>query len=213
VTRVDLERIAGTAAAVVTAAVLAGLLSSCYPHSHEYVLTPEFSGVLFKAGTPMPGVTVTVSHTRGDAGDYCINPKTVAVTDGTGAFRVPPQTSTHHFASLLNAPETIHQMTSICFQALGNRKLGALVLAPTDHEERFEMVCDWESPAVEFKQKWLSSANQWGICKRRDSVGDGTGSTPSPAALIERPATAIDLVSNLLYIVKHDLVFGLAGVL
>src|ERR1700733_6071290 len=122
-----MSRLARIAAAVVTAAVLpelAGLLSGCYPHSHEYVLTPEFSGVLLKAGAPMSGVTVTVSHTRGDAGDYCINPKTVGVTDDTGAFRVPLQASTQHFTSLLNAPERVHQMTSICFQAPGKRKLG-----------------------------------------------------------------------------------------
>jgi hypothetical protein len=47
-----MSRAARTAAAVVMAAVLAVMLSACYPHSHEYVLTPEFSGVLLNAGAP-----------------------------------------------------------------------------------------------------------------------------------------------------------------
>ena len=159
--------VAGTAATVVTAAVLPGLLSACYPHSHEYVLTPEFSGVLLKGGAPMPGVTVTVSHTRGDTGDYCIDPKTVAVTDDTGAFRVPPQSTMHHFSSILDVPEHGMQITSICFQAPGKRKLGALVLASTDHKVKFEMTCDWDSTSVEFVQDWIQSPYQGGICKSR----------------------------------------------
>jgi hypothetical protein len=56
-----MSRPARTAAAVVTAAVLAGLLSACYLHSHEYVLTPEFSGLLLKAGAPMRKMSISTS--------------------------------------------------------------------------------------------------------------------------------------------------------
>lgn len=148
--------------------MLLAFLSGCYPHSHDYVLTQEFSGVLLRGGTPMAGVQVSVSHTRGDTGDYCINPKPVTVTDNSGAFSVPAQIQRHYFTSALNPPKAVFQSMSICFEALGKRKLGALVISPTDHTLRYEALCDWDSHGVEFKHTTILPMNEWGICSRRD---------------------------------------------
>jgi hypothetical protein len=167
--------------ALITASIaaLCGVLTACFPHSHEYILTQEFTGVLLEGGAPMRDVTVTVSHTRGDNGDYCISPEVAAVTDKDGAFRVPPRSEKHAFTSILNAPDTIQQMTSLCFQAQGKRKLAALVIARTDHAERYEMLCDWNSAPVEFKQKAGQSPDQRGICRRRGDIAP-------PVALLVR---------------------------
>jgi hypothetical protein len=62
------------------------------------------------------------------------------------------------------------QITAICFRALGQQKLGAVVIAPTDREVKYFAVCEWESPPVEFKQKAQLSPDRWGICKRSDGA-------------------------------------------
>ena len=154
---------------LITVTTLIALLSGCYPHSHDYMLTQGFSGVLLKGGSPMSGVPVSVSHTRGDTGDYCVDPEVVAVTSDSGAFRVPPEVQKHHFTSLLNPPNTVSQAMSICFQALGKRRLGALVVSPTDRQVTYVAVCDWDSKGVEFKQNTAQSPYEWGICARSES--------------------------------------------
>lgn len=152
------------------ALLFALLLSGCYPHSHDYVLTQEFSGVLRKGGSPLSGATVSVSHTRGDTG-WCVNPAVVAVTDDTGAFNIPAQTQTHHFTSMINPPESVRQLTSVCFEAQGKQKLGVVVLAPTDHRTKYVAVCDWDSPGSVLTQKPRLGVDEWGICSRGDVPG------------------------------------------
>jgi hypothetical protein len=142
------------------------LLTGCYPGAHDFVRTQEFSGVLLRGGAPMSGVTASVSHTRGDTGDYCINPEVVARTSETGDFLVPAQIERHYFISMLNPPDMVSQFTSICFAALGNRKLGALMLAPTDHKVKFDGLCEWNASRTEFKQYVQLDPAQWGICTR-----------------------------------------------
>jgi hypothetical protein len=118
---------------LITVTTLIALLSGCYPHSHDYMLTQGFSGVLLKGGSPMSGVPVSVSHTRGDTGDR------------------------------------VSQAMSICFQALGKRRLGALVVSPTDRQVKYVAVCDWDSKGVEFKQNTAQYPYEWGICARSES--------------------------------------------
>jgi len=153
---------------------LLAALSGCYPHSHNYVLTQEFSGVLLEDGTPMTGVSVSVSRTRGDTGDYCIEPEVVAVTSNTGAFHIPRQIQKQHFTSVLNPPQMVSQSMSICFEARGKRRLGAFVISPTDREVRYDAVCDWNSRGVEFKQNTILAPHQRGICTRSDQLEDGS---------------------------------------
>ena len=157
-----------TSASLIVTPVLIAVLSGCYPRSYDYVLTQEFSGVLVKAGAPMPGATVSVSHTRGDTGDYCVDPEPVAVTDERGAFHVPPKIQRHHFTSILNPPQRMSQSMSICFQALGKRKLGALVVSPVSRQISYSAVCDWDSRGVAFPQPTVLPPYEWGICTRSD---------------------------------------------
>jgi hypothetical protein len=156
--------------ALVMSVVLLGPLDACDLGSHDYVRTQEFSGVLLKGGVPMAGAAVLVSHSRGDDGNYCANPEVITATSESGTFRVPARTQARDFGSRLNPPGTVLQMTAICFRALGQQKLGALVIAPTDHEVKYSAICDWDSPSVEFTQKVQMNPNQWGICKRANGT-------------------------------------------
>ena len=144
------------------------LLAGCYPHPHDYVLTQEFTGVLLESGTPMSGVTVTVSHTRGDSGDYCEKPEVMGVTNDTGHFRVPPQVQRQIFRSVINPPEVVSQLMSVCFRTAGKLKLGALINSPTDHQVSYSAVCEWTSPGAAFKQALVQSPHEFGICTRID---------------------------------------------
>jgi hypothetical protein len=58
---------------------------------------------------------------------------------------------------------------SICFQALGKRRLGALIVSPTDRQVMYVAVCDWDSKGVEFKQNTVQYPYEWGICARSDA--------------------------------------------
>jgi len=148
--------------------LLIACLSGCYPHSHEFIARPEFSGVLRDGGSPMSRVTVSVSHTGGDTG-RCVNPEVVAVTDDTGAFHIAPQTQIHYFTSLINPPKLVRRLTSVCFEALGKRKLGVVVIAPTERVMKYVAVCEWDSPGVVLTGKPRLGVDEWGICSRGDA--------------------------------------------
>jgi hypothetical protein len=145
------------------------LLSGCYPHPHDYVLTQEFTGVLLESGNPMPGVAVTVSHSRGDSGDYCERPEVVATTDDAGRFHVPAKVQRRLFESLINPPNMVSQTMAICFRAAGESKLGALVNSPTDRQMSYSAICAWHSSGSGFEQNTVLSAHESGICTRDDS--------------------------------------------
>lgn len=140
------------------------IISACYPRPHEFTSSPEVSGVLLRGGVPVSGARVMIAHTRGDDGNYCRDGSVVAVTNEDGRFHVGPRTNLHLFASLLNAPKDVGQMTSVCFDLPERTTLGVLLLAPTDRETSDVLSCDLQSPPREFKQHVIWPKDKWGIC-------------------------------------------------
>jgi hypothetical protein len=140
------------------------IISGCYPRPHNFVSSPEISGVLLKDGIPVTDVKVSLAQTRGDDGNYCRDSRVVGVTDKDGRFHVGPGGQIHFFTSLLNPPNTVFQVTSVCFEVPGQQRLGALIMARTDLVKSFELSCDLNSAPREFKQGVVWSADKWGIC-------------------------------------------------
>ena len=122
--------------------LVAHLVSACYPWPHTYVSTPEVSGVLLDGTHAVIGAKVLVAHTRGDDGEYCRGARVVAATWEGGKFRFHAVVSVHPFTSLLNPPETVRQMSSICFEVNGQQTLGAVITARTDRPTSYALSCD-----------------------------------------------------------------------
>jgi hypothetical protein len=141
------------------------LISACYPRPHQYVLTQEFSGVLVKSGSPVSGAAVLVVHGRSDDKQYCENASVAAITSDAGAFHVDRQVELHLFTSLLNPPDTVFQITNLCFEVSAQRQLGARVISRTDYNITYVVSCDLNSAPVEFKQGFILRADEWGICR------------------------------------------------
>jgi hypothetical protein len=152
------------AALLLMVIAISSIVSACYPRPHEFTSTPEISGVLFNGGVPVTEARVVIAHTRGDDGNYCRDGRVVGVTDKDGRFHVDPGIDIHLFKSLLNPPNTVFQMTSVCFELPGQQKFGALIMALTDRKTSFEMSCDLNSVPREFKQGVVWSVDKWGIC-------------------------------------------------
>ena len=160
-----MTRLVKTICLIAMVVTSAQIVSACYPRSHQFTSRPEVSGILLKGGVPINGARVMIAHTRGDDGNYCRGALVAAVTTEDGRFRVRAATNLHFFASLLNQPRDVLEMTSVCFELPAQQKFGVLLLAPTDRETSYALSCDLDSPPVEFKQHVIWSKNKWGICQ------------------------------------------------
>jgi hypothetical protein len=149
---------------VTVIAAASQFVSACYPRAHEYTSSPEVSGVLLRGGVPVSGARVMIAHSRGDDGNYCRDALAVAVTGDDGRFHVDANTHLHLFASLLNSPKYVAELTSVCFEVPEQVKLGVLLMAPTDRKTSDVLSCDLDSPPREFKQHVIWQKEQWGIC-------------------------------------------------
>lgn len=140
-------------------------LSACYPHPHEYTSHPEISGVLFKSGVAVGGANVIVAHSRGDDGNYCLGGQAVAVTGEAGTFHIEPQVERYVLRSLLNPPNSVLQMTSVCFETDAKVTLGVLLIASTERTTSYDISCDLDATPTEFKGLGKQADNEFGICK------------------------------------------------
>jgi hypothetical protein len=138
--------------------------TGCYPGPHQYIESQAISGVLIKSGSPAAGINVSLAHTRGDDGNYCKGSRVVGVTDKDGRFHVDPSVHVDLFTSLLNPPNQVSQLTSVCFEVPGEQVLGVLLMASTDRMKSFELSCDLNSGPREFKQGVVWPSDKWGIC-------------------------------------------------
>jgi hypothetical protein len=161
----DVTQFSKTTLLLTAMAISSPLVSGCYPRPHRYTNTPEISGVVRKSGVPVNGARVLLAQTRGDDGNYCRDARVVAVTTEDGRFKVAANTELHFFTSLLNPPNSVAQMTSVCFEIPAHLKLGVLLLARTDRETSIVLSCDLDSPPVEFKQGVVWQKDKWGICQ------------------------------------------------
>jgi hypothetical protein len=138
------------------------LASACYPWPHTYVSAPEVSGVLLEGTHPVVGAKVLVAHTRGDDGQYCRDARVVTTTWEGGKFQFDAVVSLHPFTSVLNPPETVRQMSSICFEVNGQQTLGAVVTARTDRSSAFTLSCDLSGQP---RDAGRGVAGPYGVCR------------------------------------------------
>lgn len=160
----DVTRSTRSLSLTTVVATASQIISACYPRPHEYTNSPEVSGVLLHGGAPVSGARVMFAHTRGDDGNYCRDARLVGITSEDGHFHVDASTELHLFASVLNPPKYIAEVTSVCFDLREQLKLGVLLMAPTDRKTTYDLSCDLDSPPREFKQRMIWQKNQWGIC-------------------------------------------------
>jgi hypothetical protein len=146
--------------------VLTGSLPicACYPRPHSYISNPEISGVLLRDGNPVGGAQVLMAHTAGVDGNYFLEAHAAAITRPDGHFHVAPTTRWRVFTSLLNPPDHVHALTSVCFDAPEHSKLGVLLLSDTDRKTSVVLSCDLNSPPRDFKQAVIWQKDRWGIC-------------------------------------------------
>ena len=106
----------------------------------------------------------SLAHTRGDDGNYCKGSRVVGVTDKDGRFHVDPSVQLRLFTSLLNPPDQISRLTSVCFDVPGQQVLGVLLMASTARVRSFDLSCDLNSEPREFKRGVVWPHDKWGIC-------------------------------------------------
>ena len=145
--------------------ILCGLLSGCYPRPHDFFRRPEMSGVLVKDGVAVAGAAVRVGYIPDVGRDRCLAADRVTSTAGDGSFHIAAAEDHEWFTSLLNPPERVSQINSVCFELNGRTYLGATILSRTDHLVSYRMQCDLGTPSVEFKQNTIWPSYQWGVCR------------------------------------------------
>jgi hypothetical protein len=150
----------------ITGLVLANLLA-CYPRPHEYTQVPAISGVLLNHGTPVTGATVFIAQSRPTNDKYCQNSKAVGVADHDGHFNIDPVVRLHLFTSILNPPDVVLQMTTVCFQTASAPAFGMTVIARTNRTMSFGASCDLATPNSEFRGRVSIPGNPRGICTNR----------------------------------------------
>jgi hypothetical protein len=159
----------GTTLLRITAAGLAFMcLLACYPRPHEYTRVPAISGVLLDNGKPVSGATVFIAQTRPMDDHYCQNPKAVGITDQDGYFNIDPVVRLHLFTSILNPPDVVLQMTTVCFQTASEPAFGMTIIARTNRTMSFSASCDLATPNMVFRGRVSIDGNRRGICTNRE---------------------------------------------
>jgi hypothetical protein len=144
-----------------------GLLA-CYPRPHEYTRVPAISGVLLNNGKPVSGATVFVAQTGFDSDNHCQGLRAMGVTNDGGKFQIAPVVKLHLFTSLLNPPEVVLQMTTVCFQTASEPAFGMSIIARTNRTMSFTASCDLATPDMVFRGRVSIPGNPRGICTNRE---------------------------------------------
>jgi hypothetical protein len=145
-------------------------LIACYPRPHEYTRVPQISGVLLNNGKPVSGATVFVAQTGFDSNNHCQGLRAMGVTNDDGNFQVAPVVKLHLFTSLLNPPEVVLQMTTICFQTASEPAFGMSIIARTNRTMSFSATCDLATPDRVFRGRMSIPGNPRGICINREEA-------------------------------------------
>jgi hypothetical protein len=143
-------------------------LLACYPRPHEYTRVPAISGVLLNNGKPVSGATVFVAQSRFDSDNQCHGLKAMGVTDDDGRFNIDPVVRLHLFTSILNPPDVVLQMTTVCFQTAAEPAFGMSIIAGTNRTMSFSAACDLATPNGEFRGRVSIPGNPRGICTNRE---------------------------------------------
>jgi hypothetical protein len=143
-------------------------LLACYPRPHEYTPVPAISGVLLNNGKPVSGATVFVAQSRFDSDNQCHGLKAMGVTDDDGRFNIDPVVRLHLFTSMLNPPDAVLQMTTVCFQTASAPSFGMTVIARTNRTMSFSASCDLATPNRLFRGRASIPGNPRGICTNQE---------------------------------------------
>jgi hypothetical protein len=145
------------------------LLAACYPRPREYIRIPAISGVLLNAGSPVGGATVFVAQIAAVHDNFCQGLRLVGTTDLNGNFQIAPLIGHRLFASVLNPPKFVGQMTSVCFKTAEQQYYGMSIIAPTDHQTSYRASCDLTSTRAVFLAGVSIPGNPRGICMNADT--------------------------------------------
>jgi hypothetical protein len=122
-------------------------IAGCAPYLHSVVRVPEIRGTLADAGVPIPDAVVLIAQKRDDpCGDASIQGR----TNARGEFLVSEKIETEFFYSFLNPPDTVGQLTSLCFQIAGGPRISkGRVMHRTAESVVVSVKCDRASPMCE----------------------------------------------------------------
>jgi hypothetical protein len=129
---------------------------------------PAISGVLLDHGMPVADATVLIAQAEPINDQYCEGLKEVGVTDHDGHFNIDPVVRLHLFTSILNPPDVVLQMTTVCFQTASEPAFGMSIIARTNRTMSFTASCDLATPDMVFRGRVLIPGNPHGICTNRE---------------------------------------------
>jgi hypothetical protein len=153
---------------IAAAGLTALSLLACYPRPHEYTRVPAISGVLFNNGKPVSGATVFVAQSGFDSDNHCQGLRAMGVTNADGHFNIDPLVNLHLFTSILNPPDVVLQMTTVCFQTSSEPAFGMSIIARTNRTMSFSASCDLATPDRLFRAGVSIPGNPRGICTNRE---------------------------------------------
>lgn len=132
---------------VFVVACLSLSIAGCAPYVHRVVRVPEIRGTLADSGVPIPDAVVLIAQNRDNS---CGNASVQGRTDSRGEFIVPERRETGFFHSFLNPPDTVGQLTSLCFQIAGGPNVfKGPVMHRTAESVVVSVKCDPASPTCE----------------------------------------------------------------
>lgn len=131
---------------------------------HSYIKVPEISGVLLYEGKPQMNASVLLDTRRPYDNDFCKSAKIIGTTNASGFFHIDPVVEKKILPSLLNPPETVHQLITVCFSVSAARQLGVFMVAPTSRLLSIHLTCAWDGSKVGFNRFEIQPAREHGIC-------------------------------------------------
>lgn len=123
------------------------LAAGCAPYPHRVFIRPEVTGTLSVGGVPARGAQVFLG-TSSDQREPCKAAVAIGTTDDQGGFVIAPLEKTVFFYSAINAPDTIMQLTNVCFGRPDHPvELGAQLVVKTAQPSTVSLSCDPTLPA------------------------------------------------------------------
>ncbi len=120
----------------------------CVPYPHEVVRTPEIRASFVRGIAPVGGAEVLIGRSP-EYRDPCKGAHVVGMTDEKGQITVPARIETEIWYSLVHPPQTVGQVTNLCFRVPGQSTIfGAQFLHKLQDKPSFSVVCDPTPPRV-----------------------------------------------------------------
>jgi hypothetical protein len=123
---------------------LGPFIAGCAPFPHRVVRVPEIRGTLTDAGVPVTDAIVLIAQNRDEpCGEAAIQGR----TNDRGEFLIPEQFRTAFIYDFINPPDTVSQLTALCFEMPGGPAIFRGRLMHSIHESAVvNVACDSRSP-------------------------------------------------------------------